>query len=73
MRSVVLVDRRSSLCFVFTIVHAVLRRMPSAFACSSNLVKPHAISASEICWSPPCNAVERPLNHTVVKLRPTGL
>ena len=32
MASVVLPDSRSSLCFVFIIVHAVLRLTPSAFA-----------------------------------------
>ena len=37
MRLVVLVDKRPSLCFVFTIAHAVLRRMPSAFDCWSSL------------------------------------
>jgi hypothetical protein len=38
MRVIVLVCRRPSLCFDLTIVQAVLRLRPSAFACSSNLV-----------------------------------
>ena len=46
MRSVVLADNRPSLCFTFTIVQAVLRLMPSAFACWSSEVYPDAISAS---------------------------
>ena len=49
MRSVVLADNRPSLCFTFTIVHAVLRLMPSAFACWSSEVYPDAISASAMC------------------------
>ena len=48
MRLVVLVDKRPSLCFVLIIVHAVLRLMPGAFACSSKLVWPLAIIASEM-------------------------
>jgi hypothetical protein len=47
MRSVVLVNRRPSLCFVLLSSTPWFDRMPSAFAYSSNLVKPHAIGASE--------------------------
>ena len=52
MRSVVLADNRSRLCFTFTIVHVVLRLMPSAFACLSSEVYPDAISASAMCSIP---------------------
>ena len=38
MRWVVLVCKRPILCFVFMIVQAVLRLMPSAFACWSSVV-----------------------------------
>jgi hypothetical protein len=48
MRFVVLVCRRPSLCFVFTMVHAVLREMPSTLACASSEVICRALSASPI-------------------------
>ena len=48
MRFTVSRCKRPSLCLFFTIVHAVVRRMPSASACSSKLVKPDATSASEM-------------------------
>jgi hypothetical protein len=52
MRSVVLADNRPSLCFTLTMVHAVLRLMPSAFACLSSEVYPDAINASAMCSIP---------------------
>ena len=50
MRSVVLPDSLSSLCFVLIMVHAVLRLRPSAFAWLSKEIYPAATMASAICW-----------------------
>src|SRR6516164_4552386 len=50
IRFVVLADNRPRLCLALTIVHAVLRRIPRAFACASSDVYPAAIKASPICW-----------------------
>src|SRR5262249_53411853 len=50
MRFVVLADNRPSLCLALTIVQAVLRLIPRAFACASSDVYPAAIKASPICW-----------------------
>jgi hypothetical protein len=45
------------LCFTFTIVHVVLRLMPSAFACLSSEVYPDAIRASAMCSIPTDEAI----------------
>ena len=50
MRLVVLIDKRSSLCFVLMmIVQAVLLWTPSAFACLSKATQPSATKASAMC------------------------
>ena len=49
MRLVVLVFNRPSLCFCLTIVQAVARWTPSAFACASKEVYPAASKAPTIC------------------------
>ncbi len=46
MHRVVLAFKRPSLCLVFTMVQAVDRFRPSAFACSSKEVYPPLIKAS---------------------------